>query len=310
MRRIILVLLLALGCLGCPQEVQIANWPDGHKSAVTITLDTELATGTQMERVTNAVGQKNATFFVVAGYYKDREEDLEPLRDFEIASMAWDQWKWGHSDLSREFQLEEMQNADAWFKKRDFQPRGFRAPFLLGNEHTINAVNEMGYVYDSSQYPGILPYTKEGVVEIPLSVNFDSYWNEKSQELSTIPLYLAFEDTYKKDALFTFYSHVETTSENIDAFIDFIDYAEAKQAWFASAGEVADWWIKRGKLELMVEGDLIIVKNNGDEPIEGVTIKISPKREVVEGAVHTWNSEKTTYAVLPKIDAGGEASIL
>jgi peptidoglycan/xylan/chitin deacetylase (PgdA/CDA1 family) len=310
MRRIIIVLLLALGCLGGPQDIELANWPHGQKSAVCITFDTELATGDQIKKVTNALGGTNATFFVVTAYFNEREANLEPLRDFEVASMAWKQGKWEYSDLSLEFQLQEMQIADSWLRERDFHPIGFRAPFLLSNEDTINAAGEMGYVYDSSKYPGTIPYMTDGVVEIPLALNFDTYWNEESRELTEIPFYITFEDTYEKDGLFTFYSHVGKTSENLEDFMDFLDFAEEKQAWFASAGEIAQWWIKRGKLELRVEGDLITVKNNGDEPIDGVTVKISPKRGVVEGAVYVWEDEKTTYAVLPKIEPDGEVSIL
>ncbi len=311
MKRILVLLLaLTLGCLGGQQDVQIANWPDGHKSAVSMTFDTELATGNQIKKVVNVLDEKNATFFVVTAYFNERECDLEPLRDFEVASMAWKQGKWEYNDRTLEFQLQEMQIADTWLKERGFHPVGFRAPLLLSNEDTIKAVSEMGYAYDSSQYPGILPYTEEGVIEIPLALNFDAYWNEKSKELSTLPLYLSFDDTYKKDGLFTFYSHVSTASDNTQDLLDFLDYGEERQVWFASAGQIADWWIKRSKLELTLEGDLITVKNTGDEPIDGVTVKISPKREVVEGAVYTWEDDKTTYAVLPRIGAGGEVSIL
>jgi peptidoglycan/xylan/chitin deacetylase (PgdA/CDA1 family) len=310
MRGTILVILFTLGCMGGPQEVTIANWPDGHKSATSITFDTELATGAQIERVVNALGSKNATFFVVAGYFDERESDLEPIRNYEVASMAWKQWDWGNSQLGFEFQLQEMQKADAWLRERDFNPQGFRAPFFLSNSDTIKAAGEMGYTYDSSVYFGSLPYMTDGVVEIPLAVNFDTYWNEDSKEHATLPLYLVFEDAYNKDGIFTFYSHASTTSESIDEFIDFMDYAQAKGSWIASSGEVADWWIKREKLELRLEGDLIIVKNTGNEPIEGATAKISPRRGVVEGAVSTWDDGKSTYAVLPKIDAGAEVSIL
>jgi peptidoglycan/xylan/chitin deacetylase (PgdA/CDA1 family) len=310
MRRIIILLLLALGCLGGPSEAEIANWPHGHKSAACITFDTELATGPQIEKVVNSLGKTNATFFVVAAYFNERPEDLEPLRDFEVASMAWKQGKWEYNDRTPEFQLEEMQIADAWLKKRDFHPSGFRAPLLLSNADTIKAVNKMGYTYDSSQYPGTMPHMMHGVVEIPISLNFDTYWSEKSKEISEIPLYLAFEDVHKKDGLFTFYSHVGKTSENIDDFIDFLDYAEGRQVWLASAGQVADWWIKRDSLRLRTQGDLITVKNIGDEPIEGATVKISPKRGAVEGTIYTWEDEDTTYAVLPVINAGEEVSIL
>lgn len=305
---IIIVLLLTVGCMGSPREVQIANWPQGHKSAVSITFDTELATGKQIEKVTAALGSKNATFFVVAGYFKDRPEDLEFLRDYDVANMAWAQWEWEHSDLNKEFQLKEMKMANRWLEKRDFHPRGFRAPFLKSNENTIGAVKAMGYTYDSSQYAGTMPYMVDGVVEIPLALNFDVYWNEKTIGYSALPVYLAFEDIYKNDGLFTFYSHVDTASENTENLSSFIEYAATKHVWFASAAQVADWWILRSSLELTAEGDKITVRNKGDRPADGVTVKISPKGPV-KGALYTWDDGKTTYAVLPMIHAGKEASI-
>ena len=307
--RSLVILLLTLGCLGSPQDVQIANWPDGYKSAVCITFDTELATGSQIERVINELGPKNATFFVVTGYFEDRQEELELLRDYDIASMAWAQWRWENSDLSEEFQLKEMQMAHKWLVERGFHPRGFRAPFLKSNVDTIKALRAMDYTYDSSRYLGAMPYMTDGIVEIPLSLNFDIYWNEKSIGYSTLPVYLAFEDTYKSEGLFTFYSHVETASENIEDLSNFLDYTATKHVWFASAEQVADWWILRNGLELTVDGNWITIKNNGDKPVNGVTIKISPRRQI-EGALYTWDDEKTTYAVLPRIDAGEEALIL
>ncbi len=307
--RSIIILLLTIGCLGSPQDVQIANWPEGYKSAVCITFDTELATGSQIEQVTNALGQKNATFFVVAGYFENRQEDLELLRDYDVASMAWEQRGWENSELGEEFQLKEMQMAHKWLVERGFNPRGFRAPFLKSNEDTIRAVSTMGYTYDSSQYAGTMPYMVDGIVEIPLSLNFDIYWNEKSIGYSTLPFYLAFEDTYKGEGLFTFYSHVEMASEGTEDLSGFLDYAATKHVWVASAGQVADWWILRNSIELTVDGGRITVRNNGDRPADGVTIKISPRRQI-KGALYTWDDEETTYAVLPRINAGGEAFIL
>lgn len=308
MRRI-LILFLTVGCLGSPQDVQIASWPQGYKSAVCITFDTEIANGSQIERVINTLGSKNATFFIVAGYFEGRQEDLELLRNYDIGSMAWAQADWEDSDLSEEFQLKEMQTAHEWLAERGFNPTGFRAPFLKSNEDTIEAVSAMGYTYDSSQYLGTMPYITDGVVEIPLSLNFDAYWNEKSIGYSTLPFYLAFEDTYKSEGLFTFYSHVGTASENIEDLRAFLDYMSTKRLWIAPAEQVADWWISRNGLYLTVRGDVITVKNTGGKPVEGVTIKISPKR-TVRGALHTWDDEKVTYAVLPRIDAGEEVMVL
>lgn len=308
MKRLIIILFLTFGCLGSSPEVQIGNWPEGYKSATCITFDTELATLGQIETVVNILGSKNATFFVVAGYFKDRPEDLEPLRGYEVASMAWEQDEWKNSGLSREFQLIEMQMAHDWFEGAGFKPRGFRAPFLKSNEDTINAAIDMGYTYDSSQYAGIMPYLSSGIVEIPLSMNFDVFWNEKSIGYSTLPLYLAFDNTYKKGGLFTFYTHVATAGENIENLSSFLKYAEKKSVWFANAQQVADWWISKNNLELTVDGNSITTKNSGNKPVDGVTIKISPTRQI-NGALRTWDDGKTTYAVLPRISAGEKVLI-
>ncbi len=309
MRRLLIVLLLTVGCLGSSQEVQIANWPHGYKSAVSITFDTELATRGQIEEVISTLDTKNATFFVVAGYFEDRPEDLEPLKEYDVASMAWAQWDWEHSDLSETFQLNEMQRADSWLVKNGFSPKGFRAPFLRDNENTIRAVRAMGYAYDSSQKVGAMPYMVDGVVEIPLSLDFDVLWNENSMKYSTLPLYLTFDETYKNDGLFTFYSHVQKASENTGNLSAFLNYASARHVWFANADQVAQWWILRSNLELTVDGTMITVKNNGDKPVSGVTVKISPGREV-NGALYTWGDESTTYAILPILEPGEEALLL
>jgi|GEM_PF-1426910 peptidoglycan/xylan/chitin deacetylase (PgdA/CDA1 family) len=309
MKKLALVLLLVLtGCMSSPKS-EITNWPNGYKAAVCPTFEAETAGVEEFRILTRALGTTNATFFIVAGYYQDDPRALYLIRDYEIASLDWNQKEWREYYDSEGFQEDSIRRAQEWFRKIGYNPAGFRAPLLLSNRETIKALEVHGYKYDSSQYFGFLPYTINGVVEIPLSLNFDPLWNNASREYSLLPVHLVFQKTYDEGGLFTFTSHVSKASQNIEDLTRLLEFIKSrKSVWIASCNEIADWWLKRENLELKSEMTLITVKNNNKEKVEGITIKVSPKKEVI-GAVSTWEEGDSTYAILPPINPGEEVDL-
>lgn len=311
MRKFI-VLLLISGCLaaGPGEEISIANWPHGYKSAVVATFDTEAASLRQLEDVAAVLSSKNAnaTFFVVAGYFQKNPQDLEVIKKYEVANLGWMQSSWANATLTWEFQRSEIKKADEWLRSNGFAPVGFRAPFLRSDAATFKVLESLGYKYDSSQYPGFLPYRFGKIIEVPLSLNFDLYWDKSVAGYSTAPVYIAFQKSYDEDGLFCFYTHTRRVNENLQDFSYFMNYAGARNVWFASAGEVAEWWAQREKLELRVKGGEIIVKNNGDSSVKGAAIRFKPKKKVA-GAVAQQEYEDVSYAVLPEIPTGGEVKV-
>jgi peptidoglycan/xylan/chitin deacetylase (PgdA/CDA1 family) len=291
-------------CVSSPTEkdITLANWPYGHKSAVTITFETEVPAEEQLTAISRVLKERdlNATFFVIAGYFQDNPPALEGLRGFEIANLAWIQRDWKDASLTPEFQRREISKADAWLRERGYSPRGFRAPFLKTNEATYRILEDLGYAYDASQYFDFYPYRTGNLIEIPLSLNYDLYWDSLSMSYSMLPTYVAFQESQEKEGLFTFYAHTDKVYRNMNNFTYFLDYAMARDVWFASSGEIADWWLKRENLQLSLEGNRVTVTNMGSTPVTGATIKYKSKKPL-KGAVSIKRDKGTTYAVLPEI---------
>ncbi len=262
-----------MGCLG--PEVSLANWPDGHSSAVVVTFDVEQSQAGDLERVTDLLKEMDAkaTFFVVAGYYEGVEEMLYPLHDYEVASKGWKQSHWS---LDTEDQRESISKAHAWLTTQGYDPVGFRAPFLQRDGATIEVLQDLGYTYDSTD-TGLLPSRTDGVIEIPLSVAYDPFWNDDVEEY--LPLtYQAFETTHEKGGLFTFYTLPEHTDERTKVFLK---YLKGRGVWMASATDVAQWWSKRENVSLVVDGEDALVTNHGASTIEGLTVHTSYGDEVI-----------------------------
>ncbi len=304
-----MALILLGGCI-VPSDAQIANWPNGHKSAVAITFEVEGNVGEQLLGLTELLRAKgvSATFFVVSGYLQNNPEDLDALSGYEIANMGWHQAQWKDKELTAEFQREQIMRSHTWLVEKGIEPTGFRAPFLEPTPETYEILEELGYSYDSSRHYGFLPYMIGDIVEIPLSVNYDLYWNDRSISYSTMPTYLAFQKSYNEDGLFTFYGHTDTTYAHMKNFSTLLKYMDAQDVWFASCKEIADWWRQKEKLELSIEKDEITIRNNGDSRVERATVKIRGVKNV-EGVVFVKRSGGFTYAVLPDIEPQGEVRI-
>lgn len=312
MRRVLFAILFMFLLAGCIDrvEVELSNWPNGYVSAVAVTFETERPNETQFIALADVLKSRGikATFFVISGYFQDNPRSLDLLRDFEVANLGWYQTNWKDAALTKEFQEEEIRKADMWLAMQGFEVKGFKAPFLKSNKETFEVLQDLHYIYDSSEYYGFMPYWIDGVLEIPLSVNFDLYWDERSMKVSTMPAYLAFQKSLDESGLFTFYGHADRTYEHIDNFIALIDYMRKRDVWFASAYEVADWWGKRAKLELKKEGSAVIVKNSGASRVSGATVKIKGEIDV-EDAVTVKKIGGYTYAVLPDMEPGASATI-
>jgi len=260
-----LIILLLPGCFG--KSVSISNWPEGRKAALVITFDVEQANSSHIQRVVRALEARDAkaTFFVVPGYYEGAEEALQPLKAYEVASKGWRQSEWR---LDTEAQRKSIEMAHRKLATQGVAAKGFRAPFLRANQATFEILRELGYAYDSSE-TGLLPSSRNQLVEVPLSVAYDPFWSEEVEEY--LPLfYYAFEKTYEEGGLFSFYTLPEHVDDRWEVFLT---YASEKDVWIATAGEVAEWWRRKGLVELAVQDDKAVLTNHGDKPVQGITLR-------------------------------------
>ncbi len=307
---LLLVIVIFSACLQ-HEEVVLSNVPYGHTAGVIVTFDTEVVKSGELESIARVLRNAgaNATFFVVAGYFENSPDVLEPIRDFEVANMGWNQGRW-KSYFTPEEHSEQILRADKWLRAQGFNVKGFRAPYLLYSDFAIRTIKGLNYSYDSSLYYDFLPYSLYGLVEVPVTLNFDSYWDETKMEFTLIPTYLALQKAIDDNGFFTLITHVDTVSKNLGNFTQFLDYAKKREIWFASAYEAAEWWKKREKLELEVEGERIIVRNRGSERVEGATVIIKNYRGRVEGGVVQYRNGDARYVVLPAIEPEGKAEVI
>ncbi len=311
--KFLLLLMLFSACLTQPERgVYLSKYPNGYKAAVVVTFDTEVLRGGELEAIAEVLRQRemNATFFVVAGYFQNNAEVLTPLRSFEVASMGWSQPAWVNA--SEEERMQQILRAHEWFERHGFKIRGFRAPYLNASRATLELVAEMGYAYDSSLFYGFEPYTVGGVLEIPVSMNFDAFWDEEKMSFTLLPTYLAFQRAYDAGEVFTLLTHVQTASRNLENFTAFLDYMRERRVWFPSAGELAEWWLVRENLELTQEGSTLILRNHNARAVRGATAIVAARTaKGAEGAVETWHDPASgrLYVVFPEVPPAGEVRV-
>lgn len=262
----VLLVLVFSGCFG--DNVSIANWPFGYSSAVVVSFEVEQAQAADLERVVELLREHDAgaTFFVVAGYYEGAPGILEPLKGFDVASKGWNQSEWVSRDDSHRG---ELMRSVGWLNGAGFDTAGFKAPFLRINDETFSVLPELGFDYDSSLV-GHLPSMRDGIVEVPLAVSYDPFWNEDVERY--LPLfYYVFEETYAVDGLFLFHTYPEHVGEGFESFLF---YVSGRDVWMVSAREVADWWALRSDVSLMVEDGAAVLTNNGDRGVSSLALKI------------------------------------
>jgi peptidoglycan/xylan/chitin deacetylase (PgdA/CDA1 family) len=310
------LLLASSACLSASSppeegEILLAPWPDGHPSAVALTFEATGGGRAPLERLASLLRTRgiNATFFVVAGYYESASESLEPLRPYEVASKAWDQEPWRGGVLTEEFQAAEIRKADRWLRDQGFSIQGFRAPLLRGSPATLRALEEMGYRYDSTFYFGFWPYWIGRTLEIPLSLGYDPFWNERTMRYSDLPTYLAFQKSHREGSLFTLTTDVLLVNREMEKFIRLLDFLQSRDVWWASCSEVLEWWEAREGLSLYRWGREVVVKNQGERAVSGATLLLPYGVGGVEGALSSKRRGGTLYVVIPEIPAKGEVRL-
>ncbi len=304
---LMLALVLISGCTGS-RSAELMPYPDAHPYAAVVTLDTEVAGSEELAGVAEVLRElgMNATFFVVAGYYSSKEEALEPLQAFEVASMGWNQREWLNASAGE--RREQVRRAHEWFEERGFRVRGFRAPYYNTSGEVLQVLSSLGYLYDSSFYYGIKPYRIDGILEIPPSTNYDIFWDREKLRIAGMAAYLTLESAEREGGVFVFTTHAATAYRSREEFRRFLMYLRDSGAWVVSAGELAEWYSAREGLEVEVEGDEVVLRNRGDTPVEGATVEVRGASEA-EGARYTVVRGDTLYVVFPEVQPGGERRV-
>ncbi|MGB7875684.1 MAG: polysaccharide deacetylase family protein, partial [Anaerolineales bacterium] len=211
-----------------------------------------------------------------------------------------------HSQLSRQQQVLELSKARRLFDERGVKSAGFRSPYLRYRDETLEAINESGFMYDSShslvwnvvngqttdsylrvlefygardakKYPA-LPHIEKGIIEIPYCLPDDEALIERlpfsDDQARSQPWLDILDETHRLGELFTLGLHPERI------FLCEIPLRNALQkarslsprVWIARLDEIANWWTRRAELKAKV------ISNGADEyrleadQIEGLTV--------------------------------------
>jgi hypothetical protein len=190
------------------------------------------------------------------------------------------------SQLSHAEQQAQLQRAKQIFEKAGIPTQGFRGPYLGWNEATLEVLQHLGLVYDSSQglawdvldghttsaynhvlsfygalsatdYPS-LPSLEDGLVRIPYSLPDDEALVERL-ELKTpaqmTALWLGIlHRTHELGELFALGLHPERTTICLEPLTALL--AEACQldppVWIARMDEIAGWWRARSGTQVHI----------------------------------------------------------
>jgi len=253
--------------------VAVAPYPYGYSSAVALAFEIEDASYAEIAGAKALLERQkiNATFFVVAGYYSTRADEIKTLKGFEIASKGWNQHEWKQIAGKPEEIRENIAKSKKWFEENGISVKGFRAPFLKKDESMYKALEEAGLSYDASE-TGSKIYKKNALAEVPLTISYDPFWNVKVREFLSL-FYYIFKTKNNEGALFSFYTY----PRNLDSAEKFIEYAKENKAWGASSGEILDWHRKREALKLEVNGNKAVVKNTLNDAVEGAYLQVGEK---------------------------------
>lgn len=263
--------LVLLSLCASKAEYKLMPYPEKHASAVALAFEIEDASHDDILNSRNFLEKNriNATFFVVAGYYKERADEIMHLKNFEIAAKAWNQKAWKKAvESGDEKGLENnIKLAKSWFDKNNINVVGFRAPYLMRHDKMHSMLEKYGFYYDSSEV-GSGIYRKNNIYELQLSIAYDAFWDENTKKFLPF-FYYIFSKNAEKSKPFIFYTYPKDF-EDLDKFIS---YAKAKNAWITSYGELLSWVEARDNTEVEIKGNYAIIKNKSNRTLKDAYLK-------------------------------------
>lgn len=250
--------------------------------------------------------QGKATFPITGAALARSRTFAQKYRDERIEFAAHGYYHVDHVQLSLAEQIEQFAAVSRLFAGRSMAPTGFRCPYLRWSGDTMAAIEQAGFLYDSSQalawdvlggivpepygrvlqfygavaaadYPA-LPRWEGGLVRIPYCLPDDEALIDRLAFATTgamnqiWPAILA--QTHRLGELFTLGLHPERLALCEPALVRTLEMARtlSPAVWCARLDEIARWWQARTKTAVALsggEGDPIRVRVLGPD---GVTV--------------------------------------
>lgn len=212
--------------------------------------------------------QVKATFLTCGATAEKAPESVQEIRrrGHDLGGHTYhheDVWK-----LNRDQEREVFEKTVAAIEKvAGVRIRGWRCPMVRPSENTLELMREFGMAWHSDFLNGDLPYIVEvpgkgDLVEIPYSFSTDdACWYGMPGQLpyGVAPRDLLgiwqdefsvlYEESFREPRMLIICMHPLLTGRPSRAKIldEFIGQIKNYQGlWFATCGQVADWWLKNG----------------------------------------------------------------
>jgi peptidoglycan/xylan/chitin deacetylase (PgdA/CDA1 family) len=255
-------------------------WPKGYKCCVNLSFDYDSDSATIWRTPLDIVNQSRGRFapnvaiprilevlarhelkatFYTPGWTADKYPDsVESIIEHghEVGAHGYTHERL--AELSWELEESVFERSLVTLKKFGVKPEGFRAPYWLISDRTIERIKQFGFKYDSDFMDSDMPYMLEwrgkptGLVELPVEwmlddwPQFDTY--RRSPEDAYKVWKAEFEGIYRLERYFGLTCHPQAIGRisRLDMLEMLITEMEQKgDVWFATGKEVADWTRKK-----------------------------------------------------------------
>lgn len=268
-------------------------WPDGHRSAMSVTQDAEHSFRNS-RRLAERFGAMDVpvTFFVVSQLAAEYPELADVLSSAgEVGTHSVD-----HRQVAGKLwsgQLAGLRQAridvEGW---TGVAPVGFRPPREVFDEYTLEAWRRSGGLYlAGSNYartaaPEIFDTPAGPVVVLPRVVDDDYAVMVTRGETSLDSLRATFLSSLEKLRwlggldLLTVHTQLIDSDSRVDAVESAVRAAQAAgDVWIARASDIADWWLQRSNLELQVRervdrSAVLSISNNGASAVSSAWLHV------------------------------------
>lgn len=195
-----------------------------------------------------------ATFFTPGWTIDQFTDSVKSIVDREHELAAHGYLHERLAEISFEAEEQVFDKTFAAFKKVGCYPVGFRAPYWLISDRTIQHIKRLGFKYDSNFMDNDIPYMLKwrgvdtGLVEIPVEWMLDDWPQFETYRRSPEEVYKLwkpeFEGIYKLGRYFGLTCHPQAIGRisRLNMLEKFIEEMQEKgDVWFATCKEIAKW---------------------------------------------------------------------
>jgi peptidoglycan/xylan/chitin deacetylase (PgdA/CDA1 family) len=255
-------------------------WPDGYQCCVNISFDYDSNSALMRRAPLDIVAQSRGRFapnvaisrilelldkheikstFFTPGWTVDQfTESVENVinKEHELAAHGYLHERL--AEISKEAEESVFKRSLEAFEKVGVKPVGFRAPYWLISDRTLELVQKLGFEYDSNMMDSDMPYMLKwrgkdtGLVELPVEWLLDDWPQFETNRRSPMEVYSVwkpeFEGIYDLGRYFGLTCHPQTIGrisriQMLDKLIT--EMKDKSDVWFATCEEIATWTRKK-----------------------------------------------------------------